>query len=93
MATENRTVVARRDDSDDSPLHHILVSQAFLNEARQAATQQLTDDSRVLWSNNAYIALGCIADCTAWDASQASYEDLLHRLRHTRPVPRNWRGC
>ena len=80
MATENRTIVARRDDSDDSPLHHILVSLAFLNEACQAATQQLTDDSRVLWSNNAYIALGCIADCTAWDASEARYEDLLHEV-------------
>jgi len=80
MATGNIYVVARRDDSDDSPVRHILVSQIFLHEARQAATQQLTDDNRVLWSNNAHIALGCIAGCTTWDASEATYEDLLHEV-------------
>lgn len=71
---------ARRDNIDESPLRHILVSQEFLDEARQAAAQQLTDDNRVLWSDNAHIALGCIAGCTTWDASETNYEDLIQEV-------------
>jgi hypothetical protein len=80
MASQDSYIVARRDDSDDTPIRHILVSQAFLDEAGQAATQQLTDDNRVIWSNNAHIALGRIAGCSTWDASEATYADLLQEV-------------
>jgi hypothetical protein len=80
MAFENSYIIARRDDSDDTPIRHILVSQVFLDEADQTATQQLTDDNRVIWSNNAHIALGRIAGCSTWDTTEANYADLLQEV-------------
>ena len=69
--------VARRDESDVSPFRHILVTEAFLEEARKAHGQQLTEENRISWAENAHIALGWIASCTAWDAADMNYQDLV----------------
>jgi hypothetical protein len=72
--------IARRDDADESPLRHILVTQAFLEGVRSVHNEQLTDENRTLWSETAHIALGWIGSATAWDASEATYEDLVSEV-------------
>jgi len=67
--------IARRDNADESPLRHILITQAFLDEVRGVHGQPLTDENRVQWSEAAHIALGWIGEATVWDASEATYED------------------
>jgi hypothetical protein len=38
--------IARHDHADESPLHHILVTQAFLEGVRSVQSEQLTDANR-----------------------------------------------
>jgi hypothetical protein len=76
----SRIHIARRDNGDESPLRHILVTQAFLEGVRSVHGEQLTDENRTLWSETAHIALGWIGSATAWDASEATYEDLVSEV-------------
>jgi len=79
MATP-RVHIARRDNADESPLRHILVTQAFLEGIRGIYGEQLTDENRIQWSETAHIALGWIGNATAWDASESTYEDLVAEI-------------
>ena len=40
----------------------------------------MTDDNRTHWSETAHITLGWIGNATAWDASEATYEDLVTEI-------------
>jgi len=79
MAT-TQAHVARRYSTDESPLCHILATQAFLDGVCGIHGQQLTDENHTHWSETVHIALRWIGNTTAWDTSEATYKDLVTEI-------------